>query len=141
MIHRVTAAAIAAACLLSPTVLAPRLIAPAAAQERAHCHIEPYRGMTQPGGATTTMRVVNDGQPCRSTFWMRTDPQRVPFEAAEIAHAPANGSATATGNGFAYTPRQGFRGADTFTVATRGVWQGVPVTGRLVVTVIVLPRP
>lgn len=141
MIHRVTAAAIAAACLLPPTVLTPRLIAPAAAQAPAICQIEPYRGMTQPGGATTTMRVVNDGQPCRSTFWMRTEPQRVPFESAEIIRAPSNGTATATGNGFAYTPRQGFTGADTFTVASRGAWQGAPVTGRPVVNVTVLPRP
>ncbi|WP_439576264.1 Ig-like domain-containing protein [Elioraea sp.] len=87
------------------------------------------------------MRVVNTGEACRITYWMRTDPQRVPYEAAELTRAPSNGTATATGNGVAYTPRPGFAGSDSFTVATRGVWQGAAVNGQVVVTVIVLPRP
>ncbi len=105
------------------------------------CEVAAFRGMTQPGGASTTMRVANTGEACRITYWMRTDPQRVPFETAEVTRAPSNGTATATGNGVAYTPRPGFTGSDTFTVVTRGVWQGTAVNGQVVVNVTVLPRP
>jgi phage tail tape-measure protein len=125
---------------LAAAVLAVAIFAaPAAAQQT--CEVSPFRGMTQPGGAQATMRVVNTGEPCRIRYLMRTEPQRVPFEQAQISRAPANGTATATGDGAAYTPRPGFAGTDTFTVTTRGAWQGHIVNGQIAVTVTVLPRP
>jgi phage tail tape-measure protein len=111
------------------------------AQAPAACEIAPFRGMTQPGGAQATMRVVNNGEPCRIRYLMRSEPQRVPFEQAQVSRAPANGTATATGDGAAYTPRPGFTGTDSFTVTTRGTWQGNTVNGQVAVTVTVLPRP
>lgn len=129
--HRIVCVAAAAVAVMVAS-------APVVAQGGQACQVAAFRGMTQPGGASTTMRVVNDGQPCRITWWMRVEPQRVPFDTAEVIRAPSNGTATATGNGVAYTPRAGFAGADSFTVATRGAWQGRTVNGQVVVAVTVV---
>lgn len=127
-------------------LLAAMLIAPSAVQAQAQqrCEVPPFRGLTQPGGATATMRVVNDGQPCRLGYMMTSD-TREPFGQARITQAPTNGTATATGNGVAYTPRSGFAGTDSFTVVMSGVAAGGAAAGRqlngqVAVNVTVVPR-
>lgn len=116
-----------AACLL----LAAALLLPAgdAAAQAPRCEVPAFRGLTQPGGAIATMRVVNDGQPCRFGFVMTSD-TREPFAEARISRAAANGTATATGNGAAYQPRAGFTGTDSFVVSMSGVASGGAATGR-----------
>jgi hypothetical protein len=111
--------------------LAAALPEPAFGQQ-ANCQVPPFRGMTQPGGASATMLVVNNGEACRFRFWMTTD--RQPFETATVATPPSNGTATATTSGAAYTPRAGFAGTDQFTVTATGRF-----SGQIVVRVTVSP--
>ncbi len=111
----------------------------AAQQAPTHCDIAGFRGMTQPGGTQTTMRVVNTGEPCRITFWMTAD--RQPYEAARASEAPTQGTVTVTATGAAYTPRAGFTGTDRFTIVASGTSSaGRQFTGQVVVAVTVLPR-
>lgn len=125
---------------LAAAALAVAIVAaPAAAQQT--CEVPAFRGAQQPGGAQATMRVVNTGQPCRVETFMRFEPQRMPYASAEVTRPPANGTATASGTGIAYTPRPGFAGTDSFVVVSRGEWQGRPVTGQITFAVTVLPRP
>jgi phage tail tape-measure protein len=125
--------------LAAAVITAATAALPAAAQQT--CEVPAFRGAQQPGGAQATMRVVNTGQPCRVETFMRFEPQRIPYVSAEVTRAPANGTATATGQGIAYMPRPGFAGTDSFVVVSRGEWQGRPVTGQITFDVTVLPRP
>jgi hypothetical protein len=116
----------------------------AAAQAPGRCEVPAFRGVTQPGGATATMRVVNDGQPCRFGFRMTNDTGEA-FATTRVLREPTGGSVTASGNGVAYLPRPGFTGADSFVIAMSGVAaggaaEGRRIDGQITVTVTVVAR-
>jgi hypothetical protein len=126
------------AAVLAALLLAPPLALPAAAQGR-ECSVRGARGATTPEGTTVAMRVVNNGKPC--AMRIRLDPDAgIDFTAVSVARDPANGTVSTSPTGFAYTPRPGFTGADSFDIAAWGMLRGSRRDGRIAVTVEVV-RP
>jgi len=111
--------------------------APAGSQAPGDCQVAGFRGVSAPGGAQTSMRVVNTGQACRLTYFVQ---RGQPFQSGTITTHPAHGIATATGGGAAYTPNPDYAGPDSFVVAMDGFTSSGRLQGQVTVNVTVLPR-
>ena len=111
------------AALTSAALLAlGSLVAGAAAEESQAgvCTVSVGRGATAPGGATGVMTVRNVGRPCRIVNFSAPE-SRVATSRLEIVKAPAGGRLEIVQpNVVAYTPREGFTGADEFAYGGSG---------------------
>lgn len=84
------------------------------------CEVAPFRGATCPGGARTTMTVVNDGTPCSIRNFI--DPEsRTPPAELRIVERPQNGTLTIAQPGtVSYAPRPGFSGPEHILLCGAG---------------------
>jgi uncharacterized caspase-like protein len=101
----------------------------------AYCQRTEITGATRPGGAESTMVMINDGGGCGTSLF--ADRQRTePLYRMIVATAPRNGTVYAvTKNRFLYQPFPGFYGDDRFSI------NGEPGPYRVVVKVVVRQTP
>ena len=100
--------------LLTLLLASSLAVGPADAQT-PRCHIPPVAGASSPNGVTTTMRVVNDGQPCGLTLYGVPTDRRNPATDGAILQKPRHGRAEFVGARLQYTPDPGFVGDDEFS--------------------------
>ena len=95
-------------------------IAPATAESTPDCKVPSFRGATSSAGASATMTLVNDGQPC--SFRIFINPElRVPPDQLRLIRAPEHGTLTITQpDTVHYTPNAGFAGTDSFQYGGQG---------------------
>ena len=100
----------------STTLLVGSLLVhvPADAQ-RSRCQVAAFSGASLPAGATATMRVVNDGQPCGVTLYGVPAERRNPATDGAILQPPKHGRAEFVDGRIQYTPEPGFVGDDEFS--------------------------
>lgn len=77
---------------------------PSRSQAPRNCEVAGFRGLTTPGGARTSMHVVNNGEACAYTMQSTGEP----FLSGAITAPPA------------HTPAPGYAGTDSFTVSMEG---------------------
>jgi hypothetical protein len=84
-------------------------------------------------GVETSAHMTTDGSQCRTSVSWATGTTEV--HAINIAVAPRNGSASASGRGITYRPRAGFKGEDAFVFAIVGKRHGQPSRATVRVSV------
>jgi hypothetical protein len=88
--------------------------AAASRAQEANCQVDAFRNATQPGGATTHMRVRNTGAACRIMNVGVPAERRNPATSGTITRPPTHGSAEFTPPFARYTPEKGYVGEDEF---------------------------
>ena len=92
--------------------------APAFAQR---CQVPPFSGASSPQGATATMRVVNDGEPCSIRLFGVPAERRNPASGGTITKPAKNGTAEFVDGRLQYTPARGFTGEDAFSAQAHAI--------------------
>lgn len=111
---------------------------PAVAQR---CQVPPFSGASSPAGATATMRVVNDGEPCSIRLFGVPAERRNPATGGTITRPAKHGSAVFVDGRLQYTPAPGFTGEDAFSAQAHAIGESrTPHLLKVHVTVQVVAR-